>query len=235
MNRPAVHYFLGNAVTMLVNLAGLVLFARVFTPAEYGRLSVLTATIGLLGSVGTMGLPQSAVRYYWDFQRRGALAAYNGTLLGGSLAAAVVITVVTVAGSWLGEGWAWGDDLVVPLTVAALVIGLTCLAETLMNVFRAGQDSKTYSVALVLGRGAGLLASAVAVLMWGGGVVAYLWGQVAGEVLLVFFLLHRLGLPRVAVALGRFDSVFFSPRSATGFPMSSPSSAGSCSAWGIAT
>lgn len=244
MNRPAVHYFLGNALTMGLSLAGLVLFARLFTPAEYGRLSVLTATIGLLGAVGTLGLPQSAVRYYWEFEQRGELPVYSGTLLRGVLGAAIAVTLLTAGGSWLGRGWAWDVELAVPLTVTALVIGLTAFAEILLNFFRAGHASGTYSVALVLGRGAGLLGSLVAVVAWGGGVVAYLWGQVAGELLLLGFLMRQLGKTTLVGAClwghgrqawRRFDRVFFSLQSGTACPTCWPSSAGSCSAWGTAT
>ena len=65
------HYFVANAVSMVTGLLSLVIFVRVFSPAEYGALSLITGAIGLAVIVGTAGLPQSAVRFHWSMEARG--------------------------------------------------------------------------------------------------------------------------------------------------------------------
>lgn len=142
------HYTLGNFLVALAGLVSFPLLTRLLSPADYGLMNLISATILILVAVGKLGLQHSIIRY----QSQAASECYGFDLrtfrsttlltMGGT---GFVVTLLWFAASWLLPA-RWFSDSHIPVLFAAtsVLIFFGVLESGLTNFLRAEQ--RTYQL-----------------------------------------------------------------------------------------
>ncbi|OGA01780.1 MAG: hypothetical protein A3I00_05430 [Betaproteobacteria bacterium RIFCSPLOWO2_02_FULL_64_12] len=173
-------YFVANAVSVATGFLSVVIFVRVFLPAEYGQLSLVTGAIGFAVIVGTAGLPQSAVRFHWSMEARRVEREFAGSLLIGGAAISALVSVAFALGPQAALGMEDGG-IAGLLPAAAVGVFWTCVGDLLVGVPRARHETRRYNFGLSLRRVLALAGSLVLSVGVGLGLRGFLWGLALGE------------------------------------------------------
>ena len=104
LSRQNVIYLCGRVLSALLSLISLIIFTRLLTPAEYGRLSVIVAIAGLLAGVVFQWLRQCLVQFGGDVRLRAQLLGSIGLLFWIAVAAIIVVAVVAISVVEFGAG-----------------------------------------------------------------------------------------------------------------------------------
>lgn len=165
-------YGLASALQRLGGLILLPLSAHAFSPEQLGTLGLALTTSTLLSTLVTLGLDNSAHRWFWDssdvIDRKRTIAAWLWFQLGISASAGLLLGLVSplLAGPLLGSREQWPLLAIlgagIPLSVVGLVAGnwlrmqrRAASALTLAGLFVLVQVGGTF--ALVLGLDSGVV------------------------------------------------------------------------------
>jgi len=168
LGKQTLIYGAGGTALQAVGLVTLPVFARVFTPAQYGVLEVITIGLAATLLVVDLGLASSCQRSYFDYdeespgERRSVIATAIVTAAAASVLAAVAVIVFRdPLSKWLLAG----QSYTTLVTLAAVSIPLTVLASLLRQVmrlhFRAWHFAASASLSAVVTGGVG-----VALVLW---------------------------------------------------------------------
>jgi O-antigen/teichoic acid export membrane protein len=184
LGRQTFVYGLSATAIQAVGLITLPVFARVFTPAEYGAVEIAAVGLSAAVLVADLGLASASQRSFFDYtdaqahERRRVLATAMAT----ALAASVTIGALLVAfrepvADWLFDGQLY-TTLVVLVGVAIPLSIVAALARGVMRLhFRPGQYAVSATLAAVISGGLG-----VGLVLWTDvGIEAVLIGAVAGN------------------------------------------------------
>jgi O-antigen/teichoic acid export membrane protein len=190
LGRQTFVYGLSATAIQAVGLLTLPVFARVFTPAEYGALEIATVGLAAVVLVADLGLASASQRSYFDYtdgqahERRRVLSTAVATSLAASLAiAALLIVFRRPLADWFFDGQLY-TDLVVLVAVAIPLAILAALTRSILRLhFRPGRYAISATLAAVIsgGLGVGL------VLGTDIGIEAVLIGAVAGNAAAALF------------------------------------------------
>ena len=184
-----VQYVVANGIWLVAGVATLVVFTRAFSPGDYGRLSLMTAAVGLVVVLGTAGFPQSAVRFHGPLVKEQRERELAGTLLLGGAAIAAAVAglgwALTLAAAGMLEDAM--RELVLP---AGVLVFCTCLGDQFLGIVRARHEANWYNWGLGLRRLLALAGSVVLVFGAGLRVAGFLWGQAIGEAVACALLLR---------------------------------------------
>jgi O-antigen/teichoic acid export membrane protein len=147
------NYSLGNLLVMVSGLISFPIFTRIFSVEDYGVMSLVTATLGLLVAFSKLGIQQSIIRFYAEAKAshdRRILTEYVSTTLFGMLGIAIVVTLGWALLSQLIPRQWWSNPQVGGLFLLTSVLLLTrnvdsCLSNLLRAEERSGQLN-TYNV-----------------------------------------------------------------------------------------
>jgi O-antigen/teichoic acid export membrane protein len=111
LRKDAVVYGIGGALRSALGLIVLPLYTRVFDPAEYGTIELLTIVATFLGALLMTG-QDSALSYYFsetksegtDRQRAVVSAGFQWLLLFGGVGVALAIAATPLLNAWLFQG-----------------------------------------------------------------------------------------------------------------------------------
>ena len=126
-SRGAAVTLAGQVVRIVLQLAGIMVLARLLTPADYGLLAMVTAIIGVGELVRDFGLSSAAI------QARKLSAGQKSNLFWINTSIGFVLMLATIAASWLIAGF-YGDDRLQGITAA---LSVTFLLNGLSTQFRA--------------------------------------------------------------------------------------------------
>jgi O-antigen/teichoic acid export membrane protein len=153
---------------VLLIVAGLIsmpITTRLLSKEEYKLLSLAFATVAILAIAGTLGFCEATVRLYGEHRAEGAgqLRDLCDTMLGGSLAASVLVAVAAFAvAQWIDAAGQspyarclrWGSVLVV----------IRVLSGVVNQIYRAQERAGAYA-AIQVGAHYGTVAVALALLL----------------------------------------------------------------------
>ncbi|WP_395244569.1 lipopolysaccharide biosynthesis protein [Agromyces sp. MMS24-K17] len=188
-------------VRVLVQLAGIVVLARLLTPDDYGVLAMVLAIIGVGEVFRDFGLSAAAIQAREVTSAQRTNLFWINTGIGAVLAAAVCLASGPIAGFY-------GDPRLQPV---ALLLSTTFLLNGISTQFRADLNRRMrflrLSSAEIIGQVAGLVAG-IWLALAGAGYWALAWQQVvlalATQVALLGVTRWRPGLPRRGVPMAGF-------------------------------
>ena len=201
LGKQTLIYGISGTALQAVGLITLPVFARTFTPAEYGVLEIVTVGLAALLLVADLGLASASQRSYFDYsddeqarrRRVVATAILAALVMALGISAAIALARVPLA-DWLFDG----QGYTTLIALAALSIPLTVAATMLRQVMRLHfrpwhfATSATLSAILAGGLGAGL------VLWTSAGLNGVVIGLIAGNLLGVLYGLVVVGRDSVA-------------------------------------
>ena len=139
LGRQSLVYGLGGAVLQLVGLITLPVYARVFTPAEYGVIELATVAFTLLIIAVDAGLGAAMQREYFDVpeEDRRARTTVTSTATITSVALATLLAIPAILLREPLAGWLFDDRSQSDIVV---LVALSVVAGTLaryVEAFRA--------------------------------------------------------------------------------------------------
>jgi O-antigen/teichoic acid export membrane protein len=190
-------YGLGGVALQLVGIVTLPIFARVFSPADYGILELGMTVAAILMIVVDFGMASASQRSYFDYgdadeqPRRRVLstALLFQLLLGSAVAAALIVAAAPISRALFD-----GREKVAILVLIGLSLPVLAAAQFGREVLRLEFRPWAYLVASVVGAAVGAAVSILAVVSWDAGVegpfIGGLAGPLAGAVIGIA-LVHR--------------------------------------------
>jgi O-antigen/teichoic acid export membrane protein len=204
LGKQTLVYGIGGALLQAVGLVTLPIYARTFSPAQFGVLEVATVGFTALLVIVDSGMTSAAQRSFYDYpeeqaaERRAALATGLIIMLGMAL---VVATGVVVLGRPISRalfGTPGDADLV---RIVGVSVPVATLAAYLREVMRLRLRPWRYVTAAMIGAAGSAAAGIVAVLAFNAGVSGVLLGILIGSGLAA---LYGLAIAARDVA-GRFS------------------------------
>lgn len=184
LGRQTIIYGLSGAAIQVVGLITLPVFARAFSPAEYGVIEIASVTFAFLGVCADAGLASASQRSYFDYgeedarQRRSVLATalIASTLFATSFAMLLILLRDPVA-DFLFAGQRYATVIVLVAVSLPLSVLVNLSREAMRLRFRAWHYVASSAIAVAVSAGVGL----GLVLAAGVGVEALFIGIVAGN------------------------------------------------------
>jgi O-antigen/teichoic acid export membrane protein len=121
-SRDAVLYGVGDALGRVVGLVMFPVLSRIFVPADYGSIDLLTVSFGFLMTALQFGVPSGVQRFYYRRDRAARRLMVTSSCLLLVIVAGVVGTVLCVTSPYLAR---LIPDSGYPLQPAILVLGLS--------------------------------------------------------------------------------------------------------------
>lgn len=184
LGRQSLVYGLSGAVLQLVGLVTLPVYARHFSPAQYGVIELASVTFAALIIAVDAGLGAAMQREYFDTpddDHEGRVAVTSTATTASVVLAAVIAVPMIVAreplARWLFHDSGYSDVVV----VVALSAAMGTFAIFLRDIMRLRFQPWRFAVSALL---AGVVAAAVGVIwvVWfDGGVTAVMVGFLAGQ------------------------------------------------------
>jgi O-antigen/teichoic acid export membrane protein len=205
LGRQALVYGIGGALLQAVGLVTLPIYARIFTPAQFGLLEVATVGFTALLVIVDSGMSSAAQRSFYDYpeeqeaERRAALA----TGLMSMMTMALVVSAVMVAlARPISSGLFGGPGRADLVRIIGVSVPVATLAAYLREVMRLRLRPWRYVTSAVIGAVGTATAGIVAVLAFNAGVSGVLLGILIGS---GFAALYGLAIAARDVA-GRFSA-----------------------------
>jgi O-antigen/teichoic acid export membrane protein len=162
------HYLAGRTGIMMLGLVSFPIFARIFTVAEYGIMTLAFKLAGVATVFAKMGLQQSVVRFYEENAGTGdrhRATTFYSTLIIGALGTAVAVTAVFLLGIW-GTPEAWvSQTLKAVFYLAAGIIAVRAVQSVVMGFLRSEGRTKMFNAVDIANKG-GTVALACVVLFY---------------------------------------------------------------------
>jgi O-antigen/teichoic acid export membrane protein len=184
LGKQTLVYGIGGALLQAVGLVTLPVYARVFSPAQFGVLEVLTVGFTALLVIVDSGMTSAAQRSFYDYtaqqsaERRAALATGLMIMLG----MAVVVAGVTVGLSRPISSALFGTrghaDLV---RIVGVSVPVATLAAYLREVMRLRLRPWRYVTSAILGAAGTAVVGVIAVLAFDAGLSGVLLGILIGN------------------------------------------------------
>jgi O-antigen/teichoic acid export membrane protein len=153
LGRQTIVYGVSAAALQLVGVITLPVFARAFSPREYGAVEIATVGIGALLMLADAGMASASQRSYFDYGDDDA--ADRGTVLttalATALAAASAIAALVILFREPIAGWLFrGADHVSLVVLVAVAVPLTILATFTREVMRLRFMAWSYTASAIV-------------------------------------------------------------------------------------
>ena len=190
---------------MLAGFISFPILTRIFTPAEYGVMSLVTITVSLGIGFSKFGLQHAALRYFSDFKENIIdmnISYYYSTLFIGSL---VLSGTIIFSGFWIAKIFLSGylsESLQELVLLIVLLIFVGALINILSMFLRADNRGAIYSV-IVIARRYGKLLLALIIVLYiiknvRGLFVGYLISDVLLLIVLMSFFIRKIKLTSIS-------------------------------------
>jgi O-antigen/teichoic acid export membrane protein len=180
-------YTIGSFLATLASFVTFPLLTRSFTVAEYGVLNLIAATLLLLVGLAKSGVQHAVVRFYGEVhagsspeQRR----RYHATVVYGMAITGLIVTLIWLPVSQVLPDKLWRDPRVAGLLLITASLVLTrSIDSALVNLLRAQERSRAFSVYQVAKKYLLLAGTVVALWVLSGGLTRYYLAMLATETL----------------------------------------------------
>jgi O-antigen/teichoic acid export membrane protein len=179
--RQTAHYVGGRATVLLLGLLSFPLYTRLFSVAEYGRLSLILKLVTLATTAAKLGLQHAVVRYYEENQESDEQrTAYYSTLFAGAVLASCAVSLL--AFGVLTVSWNWFEpDLRTSLLVGCVLVAIRGLYTLELSFLRVEGRTGLYNVVEVLIRAGAVTVVPLLLLLFGVRVWVFLTGLIVVE------------------------------------------------------
>jgi len=206
--RQTAHYVGGRAAVLLLGLVSFPLYTRLFSVAEYGRLSLVLKLVTLATTAAKLGLQHAVVRHYEENQEsEHQRTSYYSTLLGG-----VVLTscaVALLAFGLLTVSWNWFEpDLRTSLRVGCVLVAIRGVYWLEMSFLRVEGRTGVYNVVEVLIRAGAVTVVPLLLFLVGVRVWVFLTGLIIVETTATVGILVSI-YSRTSMRPAAFDRTLF--------------------------
>ncbi|HLH65325.1 MAG TPA: oligosaccharide flippase family protein [Solirubrobacteraceae bacterium] len=184
--RQTAVYGIGAVAQQMLGVVTLPVYARVFDPAQYGVVEVITVGLSVLAIFVDLGLGSASQRSYYDYseeqadERRLVLSSSIGPSMAIALAIAAALAVAnTQVSELVFSSSRYGSTVI----LAGLSVPALTLATLLREVMRLRFQPWRYLTAALIAGGVGSLLSVGLVLGTGIGINGVFLGALVGNVL----------------------------------------------------
>src|SRR5215469_413080 len=126
--KESLVYGLADIAARFITVFLVPIYTRIFTPADYGVLSLVTTTMYLVSIFVVLGLDSAAHRWFWDSEdvvdRKSTLASWTWCQFA---VASLFCLLVFGASGWLGRTIAGSDSAALYFRIAAFTVPLGVL------------------------------------------------------------------------------------------------------------
>ena len=187
LGKQTLVYGISAAALQVVGVITLPIFARTFSPGEYGALEIVTVGVSAMLMFADIGMSSASQRSYFDYaegdeRRRTVLA----TAIAAALTTATALAVALILfhrplSDWLFHGKPYGELVV----LGALTLPVTVLATLLREVMRLRFMAWSYTISAIAGAVIAAGLSIWLVLGTNAGMDGVLIGALAGNAVAV--------------------------------------------------
>ena len=182
---------------VLVTLAGFITFpiwTRVFTEAEYGKMSLAIVTMGIIVVFSKFGIQRAALRFYSEFKEKKRdldFTYYYTTAFLSILVISLIIALVflLIVESYLGKFF--DAQYVKIFRILPLMIIFDSLISIFLMFLRAEQNVKLHSITTISRRYSKMLVTLLFVFVFKQGLVGFFIGSALSDGLFFFMLLIK--------------------------------------------
>lgn len=182
--KQTVVYGLSGAALQLIGLLTLPVFARVFTPAQYGVIEIGLVTYSLLAVFTDAGLASASQRNYFEYSadqpRERGTVLLTALLASVAIGVAIGLALAALSGP-LAHALFKGTSEASVVIVVAITLPVTAAAQFTREAMRLHFRAWRYLTSAVLAAGVAAAVSLVEVLAIGSGVVGLFVGTLAGN------------------------------------------------------
>ena len=126
--KESIVYGIAGVVAKFINVILVPLYTRIFTPEDYGVMSLVTTTMAVVSIFVVLGLDSSAARWYWDESdvkdRKCTLASWAWCQI---VVSSVFAVLTFLLADWLGEFIGGRADAALYFRLTALTLPLSTL------------------------------------------------------------------------------------------------------------
>lgn len=130
-------YGLSGIIARFLNIFLVPIYTRVFTPEEYGVVSLVTSALVLISTFVVLALDNSAARWYWDTEdsadRKSTMASWAWCQL---IVSSVVATILVAFSQRLGDTLVGRPDAGTYFAIVGLALPLSALGNVATNWLR---------------------------------------------------------------------------------------------------
>ena len=184
LGRQTLIYGVSAAALQIVGVLTLPVFARAFSPSEYGVLEIATVCVSAMLVVADLGMASASQRSYFDYssEERSERGAVLATALATALASALLIAALAVAFRQPLADWLFHSRSYTTLVVlVAVSVPVTVLATFMREVMRLRFLAWRYTLSAVAGAVVAAAVGVWLVLQTDAGVDGVLIGVLAGN------------------------------------------------------
>ncbi len=204
----SARYGVAVVIPALVTVAGVALFTRWFTPAQYGVYALVTAASAPAATVLGQLSGNATGRYFRDFYENGEGEVFRlatAWLVGATVLGGVILTVL--AGAVLALAGEATPVLLWLIGGAGVGLVATSVMTLLLPILSSAFEVRAF-VAVTVGAALASLAVTLALLAVGGHQVAWLvWGPAAGRFVMLPYLWRWAKPARIGAALAATRSL----------------------------
>jgi O-antigen/teichoic acid export membrane protein len=194
-------YLIGVVVIGLASFFVLPIYARIFTPAEYGLLSLAILLVSVGSIVIGNWLATCTTRFLPYYQRIGKTDTFYSTILLSMALSLAGFIILGIPAYFLFRGSLASEfQRLIPLV--AVIIPLTMLFQISLTILRVKQEAKRYVTFELVFTYVALIIGVPLAVYLGLGVSGILWGQVIILFILGTIMFRRLFLTGSNVRLG---------------------------------
>ncbi len=180
--RESSIYFIAQIITAIIGFITLVVFARIFVPAEYGLIALALLAVSIGSIITGNWLTSSVNRFFPYYKRIGKLDIFYSSALLGMLISIIGFSLVIIPLFFLWAPHLGGFGSLIPLI--ALLVPLTMGYEIFLTNFRVKQQAKLFTIFQLSRTIWGFILGISLAVFLDFGVEGILWGHI---IALLFF------------------------------------------------
>lgn len=222
MLRHATRYVMGNGLVMAASLISFPVLTRLLSTSEYGMMSTVVATVGLVVSVGKMGMQKATVRFYHEAERQDGDAGVDRLVATQVLGMAFLGALATLGWwafvAWMPADWLNSEALKSLLLLTVGLVWLRIFESGALNLLYAQEKSGLLNVYGVVKRYVTLVLSLGALWWIASDARHFFVGTIVAEGLMLIVLV-RLAARMRQVQARAFSAPLLRAMLAFGLPM----------------
>lgn len=179
----SVIYGLAGVISRFLTMLLVPVYTRIFSPADYGIMSLVSATMVIVSIFVVLGMDNAAGRFFWDsddpVDRKLTIATWTYCQLATSL---LLCLIILIEATDIARYIVGNPNSALYFRIAAFILPLTVLQTVLINWFRM-QRRPWSTMFFALGTNAlNIVFTFALVVMLHSGLQGVYWGQILGGV-----------------------------------------------------
>jgi len=190
-------YFSSGVIVTLASFLTFPIWTRIFTEAEYGKMSLAIVTMGLVVVISKFGIQSAALRFYSEFKenkRELDITFYYTTAFTSVLGISLIIAFVLLLIVEFYPGLQFDEQFKKIFRILPLLIIFESLISIFLLFLSAEQNVKVHSIIRISRRYSKMLVTLLLVLVFKQGLTGFFIGCAISDGLFAFILLIKFVL-----------------------------------------